>query len=50
MPIPYTLTPKAHAALDSPPLLDEWACVICADGYFGARPADDRCPGCRDDG
>jgi rubrerythrin len=29
---------------------DEWACVICGDAYFGTRPADERCPGCRDDG
>jgi hypothetical protein len=52
-PVPLTLTPKAHAALgrvevdDDPPPVDEWACEVCGDAYYGPRPDDGRCPDCR---
>jgi hypothetical protein len=59
-PIPYTLTPKAHAVLAAPPLPrcafgeancacagDSWACLGCSDAYFGTAPDDGLCPDCR---
>jgi hypothetical protein len=52
-PVPYTLTPKAHAALaDAPavPLPDgtgEWACAVCGDAFFGTPPADMLCVLCQ---
>jgi hypothetical protein len=61
-PIPYTLTPKALAALDAgttPTPLDcgcgsedcpacaGWACVRCGDAFFGTAPDDGLCPPCR---
>jgi hypothetical protein len=57
-PVPLTLTPAGEAALsacgpwplvDSLGAIEEWACVICGDAYFGVRPDDDRCDTCRDD-
>jgi rubrerythrin len=61
-PIPYTLTAKAHAALDQdnsrgwreedppPPATtgpDEWGCERCGAAYLGTPPEDGLCPPCR---
>lgn len=60
-PIPYALTPKAHAALTEPatPYCGcgyndcsacagyGWACLGCSDAYFGMAPDDGLCPRCR---
>jgi hypothetical protein len=48
-PVPYALTPLAHACLaaleDIPP--GQWACRTCGGAYFGTPPADGLCPACR---
>jgi hypothetical protein len=61
-PVPFTLTPKAHAALDGPaaavltaaalfgPTPGEWGCGRCGGAWFGIPPGDGLCPGCRDHG
>ena len=53
-PIPFTLTPKAHAALGDPALSGaapgEWGCGRCGAAYFATPPGDGLCPGCRDHG
>jgi rubrerythrin len=55
-PIPFTLTPKALAALRDPaptsdgPEPGEWACQQCGAAWFGPPPDDGLCPGCRGDG
>ena len=49
-PVPFTLTPRAHAALDSdgtPPGPGEWACDQCGAAWFGTPPDDGLCPACR---
>jgi len=59
-PIPYTLTAKAHAALDqdnsrgryeedTPAAtgLGEWGCERCGAAYLGTPPVDGLCPACR---
>jgi rubrerythrin len=59
-PIPYTLTAKAHAALDqdnsrswreedTPATTgpDEWGCGQCGAARFGTPPEDGLCPACR---
>jgi rubrerythrin len=53
-PIPYTLTPKAHAVLDATPHRgyddcagNDWACAGCGAAYFGTPPDDELCPACR---
>ena len=49
-PVPFTLTPKAHAALDSddtPPGPGEWGCDQCGAAWFGTPPEDGLCPACR---
>jgi hypothetical protein len=48
-PVPFTLTPKAHALLDELPD-DQWACGRCGAAWFGTPPGDGRCPGCREHG
>jgi hypothetical protein len=50
--VPYTLTARAHAALDQGDAADrpgpgEWACAGCGDAWFGAAPGDGLCAGCR---
>lgn len=45
-PVPFTLTPKAHALLDQPPD-DQWACERCGAAYFGTPPDDGLCSACR---
>ena len=45
-PVPFTLTPKAHALLDQVPE-GQWACTGCGDAWFGAPPDDGLCPACR---
>jgi len=63
-PVPYTLTPKADAALDHPqgPVMHcgcgyadcstctgyGWACLTCARAFFGTRPEHGQCPGCQE--
>lgn len=37
------------AAGAGPGPVDEWACTACGAGWFGTRPDDGRCPGCRSD-
>jgi rubrerythrin len=32
-----------------PGTADGWACEVCGFGWFGTRPDDGRCPGCRSD-
>ena len=49
-PIPFTLTAKAHAALDQDPAAPgpgEWGCDRCGAAFFGAPPGDGLCPACR---
>jgi hypothetical protein len=48
-PVPFTLTPKAHAELDSdsPPGPGEWGCDQCGAAFFGTPPGDGLCPACR---
>ena len=45
-PVPFTLTPRAHALLDQVPE-DQWACSGCGDAWFGEPPDDGLCPACR---
>lgn len=59
--VPFTLTPKAHAALDQDAavcgcgygcpactgVFDGWACLRCSCAFFGAPPDDGLCPACR---
>jgi hypothetical protein len=44
-PVPFTLTPKAHALLDQVPD-GQWACEQCGAACFGTPPDGRRCPGC----
>ena len=59
-PVPYTLTAKAHAALDqdnsrgryeedTPAAtgLGEWGCERCGAAYLGTEPEDGLCTPCR---
>ena len=49
-PIPFTLTPKAHAELDpdgTAPGPGEWGCERCGAAFFGTPPGDGLCPACR---
>jgi hypothetical protein len=47
-PIPFTLTPKALALLADPGAEPgEWACIRCADAWFGTPPGDGLCSSCR---
>lgn len=45
-PIPFTLTPKAHALLDQVPD-GQWACEQCGAAFFGTPPGHGLCPDCR---
>ncbi len=48
-PVPYALTPLAHAclaALDAIPD-GQWACRACGGAWLGTPPGDGLCPGCR---
>jgi hypothetical protein len=48
-PIPFTLTPKALAALASPAdTAGEWACRGCGDAFFGTAPETGLCLPCQD--
>ncbi len=42
-PVPFTLTPKAHALLDQGPD-GQWAGLGCGDAWFGEPPDDGLCP------
>jgi hypothetical protein len=48
-PVPYALTPLAHAALAAlaaiPP--GQWACRACGSAWHGTPPEDELCPACR---
>jgi hypothetical protein len=51
-PIPFTLTPKAHALLGTAtpaaaPGPGEWGCDQCGAAYFGTPPGGGLCPPCR---
>jgi len=62
-PVPFTLTAKAHAALDhhQEPVMDcgcgyadcsactgyGWACLTCNQAFFGTPPEDGLCPTCQ---
>jgi hypothetical protein len=49
-PVPFALTPKAHAELDTDgasPGPGEWACGRCGAAFFGTPPGDGLCPACR---
>jgi hypothetical protein len=48
-PVPFTLTPKAHALLDQPDG-NQWACERCGAAYFSTPPDDGLCPACRPEG
>jgi hypothetical protein len=45
-PIPFTLTAKAHAALDEDGPA-EWGCEQCGAAYLGTPPDDGLCRACR---
>jgi hypothetical protein len=47
-PVPYALTPLAHAALTAPDAIPpgEWACRACGSAWLGTPPQDELCPGC----
>jgi hypothetical protein len=49
-PVPFTLSPKAHAELDSgdtAPGPGEWGCDQCGVAFFGTPPEGGQCPACR---
>ena len=48
-PVPFTLTPKAHALPDQPDG-NQWACERCGAAYFSTPPDDGLCPACRPEG
>jgi hypothetical protein len=51
-PIPFTLTPKAHALLSTATPAaalgpGEWGCDQCGAAFFGTPPGDGLCPPCQ---